>query len=123
MIKNPKHKAVKGSVYFMKNNDSRNINKLIWDQFQDLRTWTFIEYWQIQFGQWLLSVQVLKYTSRGYPCKKIHSYTDMTNTTLPSITYARGGRRGLSLEKIYVDDQVVIFGVENFLLFQFNYST
>ncbi len=37
----------------------------------------------------------------------------------PLITFARGGRRGRSLEHIYEDDQMVIFIVENFLPFQF----
>ncbi len=39
----------------------------------------------------------------------------------PSITFARSGRRGLSLERIYEDDKVVIFGVENLsTIFNFN---
>ncbi len=39
------------------------------------------------------------------------------NWIRPSITFARGGRRGRSLESIYEDDQVVIFVSEDFLSF------
>ncbi len=37
----------------------------------------------------------------------------------PLITFARGGRRVWSKESIYEDDQMVIFVMEDFLLFQF----
>ncbi len=37
----------------------------------------------------------------------------------PSITFARGGQRGVSLESIYEDDQMVIFVIEDFLPFQY----
>ncbi len=37
-LRMPKLKVAKGSMHFMKNNYSTNINKLIFDEFQDLTT-------------------------------------------------------------------------------------
>ncbi len=67
---------------------------------------------------------VIQWINMEYPCKKNHSYTDMTKWTnlimwnriyvRPSFTFAGGGRRGLSQERIYEDDQMVIFVKNSF---------
>ncbi len=67
---------------------------------------------------------VVQLINMEYLYKKNHSYTDTTKQAnqivwkriymRPSFTFARGGRRGLSQERIYEDDQMVIFIKKSF---------
>ncbi len=67
---------------------------------------------------------VVQWINMEYLYKKNHSYTDTTKQAnrivwniiymQPTFTFARGGRRGLSQERIYEDDQIVIFIKKSF---------